>query len=400
MMSELRGKKILIIVENLPVPPDRRVWQEALALNEAGCDVSVICPTGRGYDKKHEVIENIHIYRHPLPLEAEGALGYMLEYSFALFWEFVLAWRVLLSRGFDALHACNPPDTIFIIGTFFKLFGKKFVFDHHDLNPELYFVKFNKRGMGYRLMLLLEKLTFRASSVSIATNESYKRIAVERGGRDPDRVFVVRSAPDMTKYQSPGKNESLRNGRTFIVGYVGVMAKQDGIDGLLRIARIIIMEHGNTNVQFVLVGVGTELESLKDYAKELGISEYVTFTGWLQGEELIAAINTFDIGAVPDEADDYNNKCTMNKIMEYMTLGKPIVQYELEEGRFSAQQASLYVDNRNEAEFAEKLLTLLGDEELRNAMGESGIQRMHEQLGWQYEKPKLISAYKMLFGIR
>jgi glycosyltransferase involved in cell wall biosynthesis len=192
-------RRVLIIVENLPVPFDRRVWQEANTLREAGYEVSIICPIGKGHETRHEVINGISIYRHPLPVEASGAAGYALEYSMALFWEFVLAWRVLLTRGFDVIHACNPPDTIFLIGRFFKLFGKKFIFDHHDINPELYEAKFGRRDFFYRLLCRLERWTFQAADVSIATNESYRRIAIERGGMDPERVFVVRSGPDLRR---------------------------------------------------------------------------------------------------------------------------------------------------------------------------------------------------------
>ena len=399
MVDELNGKKLLIIVENLPVPPDRRVWQEAKALKEAGCEVSVICPTGRGYYKKHEILDGIHIFRHPLPIEADGALGYLLEYSSALFWEFILAWRILFTRGFDAIHACNPPDTIFIIGLFFKLLGKKFVFDHHDLNPELYVVKFGTKGFLHRMLLLMERLTFWTATVSIATNESYKRVAIERGGCDEEKVFVVRSAPDMSNIMPSSINKSLYNGRKHIVGDVGVMASQDGIDGLLRAAKILVKDYGYTDVQFVLIGGGTELESLKNYAIELGISEFVTFTGWLKGDDLLIALNTIDVGAAPDAADDYNDKCTMNKIMEYMALGKPIVQYDVTEGRYSAQEASLYAEKNDESSFADKLLELLNNKKLREEMGLMGKKRMEEVLGWKYEKPKLIAAYKKLFDL-
>ncbi len=183
---------VLIMVENLPSPFDRRVWQEATALSKAGYKVSIICPTGKGYEGRFEVIDGIHIHRYKLPLEAEGAKGYLLEYSAALFWMFILAWRVMLTRGFDAIHACNPPDLIFLIGGFFKLLGKRFVFDHHDINPELYEAKFGRRDFFYALLLRLERWTFRTADVSIATNESYKRIAIERGGMPADKVFVVR----------------------------------------------------------------------------------------------------------------------------------------------------------------------------------------------------------------
>lgn len=398
MTSKLTGKKVLIIVENLPVPPDRRVWQEAKALQEAGCMVSVICPVGHGYDKKHEVIDDIHIFRHSLPLEADSALGYALEYSAALFWELVLCWRVLFRRGFDAIHACNPPDTIFLIGSFFKLLGKKFLFDHHDLNPELYVAKFGRQDFFYKTLLFLEKQTFRAASVTIATNESYKAIAIQRGGKDPNDVFVVRSAPDMSKVVVSGSNAKLKNGRKFAIGYIGVMAKQDGIDGLLRIAKLLIEEYDFTDAQFVLIGGGTEFDALKAYTETLGIQDYVTFTGWLRGDELYTALNTIDIGAAPDKADAYNDKCTMNKIMEYMALGKPVVQYDVTEGRYSAQQASLYAERNDENDFAMKLLELLNDEKLREEMGQIGRKRMKEVLNWRYEKPKLIAAYESLFS--
>src|SRR4029077_3861773 len=195
----MSSKRVLILVENLPSPFDRRVWQEAGALRDAGYVVSIICPTGRGYDRKFEVIEGIHIHRYDLPIEASGAAGYALEYGVALARTFALSLRIFFDRGFDVIHACNPPDLFFLIGGFFKLFGKKFVFDHHDLNPELYEAKFGRRDFFYRLMLLLESWTFRAADVSIATNESYRSIAIGPGRMPPERVFVVRSGPSLER---------------------------------------------------------------------------------------------------------------------------------------------------------------------------------------------------------
>lgn len=391
------ARRILIIVENLPVPFDRRVWQEAGALRDAGYQLSVICPVGKGYEKRHEVLEGIHVYRHPLPLEADGALGYLIEYSAALFWEFVLAWKVLFQRGFDVIHACNPPDNIFLIGLFFKLFGKKFLFDHHDINPELYEAKFGRRDFFYRMLLAWERWTFRAADVSIATNESYRRIALSRGGMVPSRVFVVRSGPNLDRMQILPPEPSLKNGRRYLVGYVGVMGKQEGIDYLLRSVRHIVHELKRRDIQFGLVGGGTELEAMQTYARDLGVEDYVTFTGRVPDRQLLAMLNTADICVNPDVANEMNDKSTMNKVMEYMALGKPIVQFDLTESRFSAQEAALYATKNDEIDLATKIAGLLDDAELRRKMGAFARQRIENELEWRYEVPKLLAAYDALW---
>ena len=259
-----RPRRVLIIVENLPSPFDRRVWQEATTLQQHGYEVSIICPKGKGYEDKYEVVEDIHIYRHSLPLEADGALGYALEYSAALFWEFYLSFKVLFSRGFDVIHACNPPDLIFIVGGFFRLFfRKKFIFDHHDINPELYEAKFGRRDFFWRLMVWCEKMTFKTAAVSIATNESYKRIAIERGGMKPENVYVVRSGPKLDRLKIIDPVPALKKGRPYMVGYVGVMGKQEGIDYLLRAAKHIIHEQQRTDIHFGFVGGAQNSSSSK-----------------------------------------------------------------------------------------------------------------------------------------
>ena len=398
MASAGSQRKVLFIVENLPSPFDRRVWQEATTLQQNGYQVCIICPTGKGYEKKYEYIDQIHIYRHSLPFEADGALGYAVEYSSALFWEFYLSFKVLFKHGFDVIHACNPPDLIFVVGGFFKLFfGKKFLFDHHDINPELYEAKFGRRDIFYKLMVLCERLTFKTASVSIATNESYKKIAIERGGMAPDRVHVVRSGPKLDRLKIIDPVPELKCGRSYLVGYVGVMGKQEGLDYLLRAARHIIVEKGRQDVQFGLVGGGTELDEMKRYAEELGIAEYVTFTGRVPDQQLLEMLNTADVCVNPDVANEMNDKSTMNKIMEYMALGKPIVQFDLTEGRFSAQDSSLYAKENDEVDMAEKILQLLDNPELRKTMGEFGRERVVNELEWEYEVPKLLAAYDQLY---
>jgi glycosyltransferase involved in cell wall biosynthesis len=393
-----KPRRVLMIVENLPSPFDRRVWQEATTLQQNGYGVSIICPTGKGYEKKYEEIDGIHIYRHNLPLEAEGALGYLLEYSTALFWEFVLAWKVLLRHGFDAIHACNPPDNIFLVGGFFKILGKKFLFDHHDINPELYEAKFGRRDFFYKVMLAWERWTFRLADVSIATNESYKQIAIERGGMDPDRVFVVRSGPKLDRLKILPPVEALKMGRKYLVGYVGVMGKQEGIDYLLQALKTIVQDKGRTDVQLGLVGGGTSLDEMKSLASSLGIAEYVTFTGRVPDEEMLAMLNTADVCVNPDIANEMNDKSTMNKIMEYMALSKPVVQFDLTEGRFSAQEASLYARRNDVQDLADKILFLLDHPEERARMGSYGKQRIDNVLEWRHEEPKLLAAYQALFA--
>jgi len=392
------GKRVLILVENLPSPFDRRVWQEACALRDAGYTVSIICPTGRGYEKKFEEIDGIAIWRYALPTEAAGALGYLVEYSAALFWTFVLSLKVLFSRGFDVVHACNPPDLLFLIGGFYKLFGKKFLFDHHDANPELYLAKFGRRDFFYRAMLWLEKATFRCADVSIATNHSYRRIALERGGMDPGKVFVVRSGPSLERMRILAPDERLKNGRKYLVGYVGVMGRQEGLDYLLKAAAHIVHRLRRSDVQFTLVGGGTSLEELKALAAQLGVADYVTFTGRVPDEQLLAVLNTADVCVNPDIATEMNDISTMNKIMEYMALGKPIVQFDLTEGRYSAQGASLYARRNDSQDLAAKLVELLDDPHRRRAMGALGRRRVLEELEWRHEVPKLLAAYEALWA--
>ena len=395
-----KANRVLIIVENLPCPFDRRVWQEARTLSAAGYQVSIICPKAPGYEKSFEQIEGIDIHRHWLPTEADGALGYALEYSVALFMEFWLSLKVAFGRGFDVLQACNPPDTIFLIGGFYKLFGKKFVFDHHDINPELYEAKFGKKGWGRKLLVALERMSFRTADLVISTNESYRNIAIERGGKDANQVFVVRSGPDLTRIKRVPPNPALKKGRRYLVGYVGVMGKQEGIDLLLQAVQLIVHHLKRTDIHFGLVGGGTELPAMRELAKELGVAEYVTFTGRAPDAELLEMLNTADICVNPDRANEMNDRSTMNKIMEYMALGKPVVQFDLTEGRVSAGDASWYARPNDVADLAQKMVSLLGDENQRTHMSAVGRERVEQVLAWQHEAPRLLAAYEHLNGDR
>lgn len=391
-----RPRRVLILVENLPVPFDRRVWQEATTLRDAGYEVSVICPTGRGYERRVESIEGIDIYRYRL-FEASSAAGYAIEYPVALVCTFALALRVCWRRGFDVIHACNPPDLFFLIGGFFKLFGKKFLFDHHDINPELYAAKFGAKGFWHWLLLRLEYWTFRTADVAIATNESYRCIALSRGRMPQARVFVVRSGPSLERMRILPPLDSLKRGRRYLVGYVGVMGAQEGIDCLLHAVRHVVVVLARSDIQFGLVGGGTSLAQMQALALELGIGEFVTFTGRVADEELLALLNTADICVNPDLANDLNDLSTMNKVMEYMALGKPIVQFDLIEARYSAQDAALYAQRNDAADLAVKMVELIDDPERRAAMGARGRRRILEELEWRHEAPKLLAAYDTLW---
>lgn len=391
-------KRVLILVENLPSPFDRRVWQEAGALRDAGYGVCIICPAGKGYERGHEVLEGIEIFRYRLPTEGAGALGYLAEYSAALLKTWLLSIRVLLTRGFDVIHACNPPDLFFLIGAFYKPFGKKFVFDHHDASPELYEAKFGRRDFLWKVMTWLEKLTFRTADISIATNQSYRRIAITRGGMAPEKVFVVRSGPSLERMKIVPAREDLKKNRKYLVGYVGVMGRQEGIDYLLRAVAHIVHELGRTDVHFGLVGGGTSLDEMRTLAQQLGVAQYVTFTGRVPDAEMLAMLNTAEVCVNPDVANEMNDISTMNKVMEYMALAKPMVQFDLAEGRFSAGDASLYARRNNAFDLASKILELLDDPDRRRAMGERGRRRVVEELEWRHEAPKLLAAYGTLWA--
>lgn len=390
----LKDRHVLIVVENLPLPFDRRVWTEARTLKAAGAHVSIICPRLKGYEARFEVIEGIAIYRHPLPLEAKGPLGFLVEYGAALYWEMVLAWRIHFKRRIDVIQGCNPPDLIFLVALPFKLFGVRYIFDHHDISPELYEAKFNKRGFFWQLMLLCEKLTFMAADVSIATNQSYRKIAIERGGMAPERVHVVRSGPDLSKLKRVDPVETWKNGRAHLVGYVGVMGEQEGIDLLIDAVEHIVRKMQREDIQFVLVGGGPMLPELQVLVQARGLADYITFTGRAPDQELFEVLSTMDLGVNPDRVNAMNDKSTMNKIMEYMSLGKAMVQFDVTEGRFSAQEASLYAEANNPVDMAEKIVTLIDDPVARTKMGTYGRERVVNELNWQHQITPLLTAYQ------
>ncbi len=393
-----RGRRILIVVENLPVPFDRRVWAEATTLAAHGYTVSVISPKGKGFEAEYELLDGVHVYRHDLPPEGNSAAGYLREYGSALSNELRLALKVKRERGIDILHGCNPPDLIFLVAWVMRLFGVRYLFDHHDICPELYEAKFDKRGVLWRAMRLFEWLTFKTATVSIATNESYAEIARRRGGMKAADVFVVRSGPKIEKLELRPPREELKKGARYLIGYVGVIGQQEGLDLLVASADHMIRKMGRTDVHFGIVGGGPALEEVQAEVRARGLEGYFTFTGRAPDDMLLDMLNTADVCVNPDRVSPMNDLSTMNKIMEYMTLAKPIVQYELKEGRASAAEASLYARPNDTVDFAEKVVSLLDDPEKRAAMGRIGRDRVQVALSWAHSVPNLLAAYDRAFA--
>lgn len=393
-------RKILIIVENLPVPFDTRVWKEAASLHANGYDVTVLCPRGKGYERNHEVLHGVHIYRHPMPEEGNSPLGYAWEYCCALLWELLYAWWIYLVRGFQVIQACNPPDNIFLVALPFKLLGVKYIFDFHDANPELYIAKYGRRDLLYKILVRFEKMTFWASDIVIATNNSYRNIVLKRGRLNPDDVFIVRNGPDLNTFKPTTPIEALKHGKAHLVGYVGTMSIQEGLDILLDAASHI-KQLGRADVHFTCVGGGPALPQLRELVETKGLQDMVNFTGRIPDRELLEILSTADVCVNPDRPCEMNSISTMIKIMEYMALGKPIVQFDMKEGRFSAMEASAYADNNKGAQgFAAQILKLLDDPDARKKMGDFGQRRVRETLAWEYSVQNLLTAYERAFQKR
>lgn len=396
---EIAPPRVLIVVENLPVPLDRRVWLEATALHQAGYQVSVLCPKGKGWTESYEEIEGIHIYRYPEPPEAHaGAVAYAREYLHALWHWFRLAPRIRRERGFDVIQGCNPPDLIFLLALWYRWRGVRYVFDHHDVCPELFEAKFGRRGMLYGVMRLLERITFACAHVSIATNESFRRIAVERGRMRAEDVFVVRSAPRIDRFLPGPGNAAYRKGAKTVLGYLGVIGQQEGMDLLVLAVEQMVRRMGHDDLHAVIVGFGPHLDEVKADVARRGLERFFTFTGPLYGEALLEALNAIDIGVSPDPKNAMNDISTMNKVMEYMALGKPLVQFDLTEGRASAGEASLYARANDPTDFAAKVAELICDPARRAEMGRIGRARVLERLSWEHSVPALLAAYERVFG--
>lgn len=390
-------RRILILVENLPVPLDRRVWLEATTLQRAGYQVSVIAPAGRGWTAPYEELEGVHIYRFPEPPEArESAWAFGREWLITLWHMGKIGFRIRRERGFDVIQGCNPPDLLWIIAWIFRPFGVRYLFDHHDVCPELYQAKFNKQGVFWQILRGWEWVNFFTASVSIATNESFRARALARGLMAPEDVFVVRSAPKVETFLLDP--DARPNDGTIRMGFVGVIGQQEGMDLLAEAADHLIRKLGHENVHFDIIGFGPSLQDVKQDVSARGLDAYFTFHGPQYADDLVALLNRVDIGVAPDPKNAMNDISTMNKIMEYMTLEKPVVLFDLKEGRASAGEAALYAEPNDPLDFAAKLAELIEAPEKRAEMGRIGRARVLERLSWAHSVPQLLAAYDRIFA--
>ena len=389
--------RVLLLVENNAYPFDVRVRREAQALRDARYEVTVIAPRAPGQPWS-ERLDGIDVYRFPAPPGGEGVLSYAFEFAYATFAMLLLAIWVALRKGFDVIHAANPPDTLFVIGAVFKLFGKKFVFDHHDLSPETYLSRFKepKPNLVYRVLRFMERCTYAVADIVIATNESYRLVAQTRGKKKPEQVFVVRNGPPKT-FLPLDPDPALMQRAKHLVGYIGTMGPQDGVDYWLRSVREIVVTLGRTDFLAVIIGSGDAAPSLHALAKELGIERHVWFTGRISDVDARTYLSTVAVCVQPDPLSPLNDKSTMNKVMEYMALGKPLVAFDLVETRYSAGEAALFATCNDERDFADKVCWLLDRPDEVARRGELGRARARE-IGWENSVPELLRAYSEGLG--
>ncbi|MET9497908.1 glycosyltransferase family 4 protein [Streptomyces sp. NPDC006552] len=386
------GGRALVLVENLSVPFDRRVWQECTTLRDAGWEVHVICPRGSKRDTEAEAeIDGVRIHRYPLRAATGGPAGYLREYGAALWHTARLARKV---GPVHVVHACNPPDLLFLPALRLKRLGARFVFDQHDLVPELYLSRFDRgEDLLYRGVRALERLTYRAADIVLATNESYRDVAVGRGGKRPEDVFVVRSAPQTDRFQPVPAEPELRRGKPHLLCYLGVMGPQDGVDYALRALAELRDGIGRDDWHAVFVGSGDAHDAMVELAGRLGLAGQVEFTGRIPDADLVRYLSTADVCLSPDPRNPLNDVSTMNKVLEYMAMGRPIVSFDLREARVSAGDAAVYAPANDEAAFAGLIAQLLDDPAKRAEMGKIGQERIGGQLSWRNSQESLLAAY-------
>jgi glycosyltransferase involved in cell wall biosynthesis len=393
------GARILIIVQNLPVPFDRRVWLECQALTSAGYRVSVVCPKGDG-DPSYHVVNDVRLYKYRPYAPGGSKISFIAEYIYSFLMTALMTARARRSGKFAVLQACNPPDIFWPIALMLRLLdGTAFVFDHHDLCPELYKSRFPEGPkLPYRGLVGLERRTHRTARHVISTNESYRQIAIERGGKKPEDVTVVRTGPDPKRLWRGPAQPDLRRGRQYLAAYIGVMGPQDGVDIVIRAAQVIVTELGRTDIAFTLIGKGDCYADLIALRDELGLAGHVEFTGRAPDEDVAKILSTADVGLSPDPKNPLNDVSTMNKTMEYMAYELPVVAFDLRETRVSAAQAAVYVTPNDVREYAEAIVALMDDEPKRHRLGKFGRLRVETELAWTHQERAYLGVYRDLVG--
>ena len=391
--------RILIIVQNLPVPFDRRVWLECQALTSAGYQVAVVCPKGKD-DPAYEVINSVELYKYRPYAPGGSKVSFIAEYAYSFL---ATAWAAVKARRagrFAVIQACNPPDIFWPLALAFRaLEGTRFVFDHHDLCPELFQSRFpSGPKLPYKGLLALERRTHQAADHVISTNDSYREIAMTRGGKRADDVTVVRTGPDLRRLQPGEADPELRRGRRFLVAYIGVMGPQDGVDIVVRAADIVVNQLGRDDIAFTLIGSGDCYDDLVALRDELGLAGYVEFTGRAPDELVVRIMSTADAGLSPDPKNPLNDVSTMNKTMEYMVFGLPVIAFDLRETRVSAGDAAVYVQPNDERKYAEAIVALLDDEPRRALMGKLAMERVEQELAWGHQESAYLGVYKRVLG--
>jgi len=396
MRKDFRGKRVLILVENSSYPEDGRIFHEATTLSEAGYQVSVICQS-RPNRPWRELRDGIYVFRYPYVISGKGLVSYLWEYGYSLLAMFYLSIIVLVKPGFDYIHAANPPDTAVFIAAFYKILGKRFIFDHHDLSPEIYQIKYgaNKKihRLLYSILVSLERLSCKLADHIIATNYSYKAIEIKRDRVPADRITVVRNGPDTHLIHPVQPNPELSGRAKAVLAYLGSMAKQDGVDHLLRALHNLDQCFGYHDWFCVLIGPADDMKGLQKLAHDLGLADRTWFTGYLPNESWMSLLSAVDIGIEPAPANPLNEASTMAKLMAYMALMKPSVAYDLREHRVTAGDSALYARPNDDVDLARQCIRLIDDPDLRKRMGEIGRQRVVDQFDWKYQKEPLLSAY-------
>jgi glycosyltransferase involved in cell wall biosynthesis len=395
-----RGR-ILILVQNLPVPFDRRVWLECQSLIDAGFDVAVVCPKAPG-DPRHARINGVEIFKYQPYAPGGSSASFVIEYLYSFFATLTLSLRASVRGRFVAVQSCNPPDLFWPIGLLFRLLhGSSFVFDHHDLCPELYQSRFpNGKRFIYRALRLMERCTMKTADRVISTNDSYREIAVGRDGVNKADVTVVRTGPDLTRLRPAPANPDLRGSASYLAAYLGVMGPQDGVDLVIELADHVVHRLGRRDINFTLIGSGDCFDELVALSERLDLTDFVTFTGRIPDAEVSAILSTADIGISPDPKNPLNDLSTMNKTMEYMTFALPVVAFDLRETRISAADAAVYATPNDVAELAELLIDLVDDEPRRRAMGVAGRARIEQELAWDHQAPRYVGVYEQLTAAR